>query len=164
MKLLRVHLLALGFFLGSWIPAHAVEPPVSGQATADSTTSNIFLLQVTFRRLDSILTGTLCSLTSPVQKFCFRVFPTKLVNLDNQEDLLCCSTAFFAISDSAFQSEGTAQPLKYCLEILREMAINTDSGAELSMFLRVREVGRALYVVRAADGCRLFPVGSASNP
>jgi hypothetical protein len=114
-----------------------------------------FLLQVTFTRIDFIYTGGLANYTGRNQSISFRVFPTQLVNAETQENLLNGPDAFFAVRNSALTLDDPAHSTQYCLDIIRSLAINPTSGAELSLFLQVTNVEATNFVVHTFKSCAL---------
>jgi hypothetical protein len=114
-----------------------------------------FLLSVTFTRIDFIYTGELAHYTSPNQSISFRVFPTQLVNVETQENLLDGPDAFFAVRNRAIRSDDPAHSTQYCLDIVRSMALNPTSGAEITLFLNVTNVTGTNFVVHTFNSCAL---------
>jgi hypothetical protein len=117
-----------------------------------------FLLQVTFKKVDSIQTGSLANYTDTDQSIRFIVFPTKLINLETHEDLFSnpFETTVLAVENSAFRSKNNpADSTQYCIDIIRSIAFNPNVGAELSLFLRVTHITATNFVVHKFDSCAL---------
>jgi hypothetical protein len=128
---------------------------LGGMQAMAQTSPPPFLLQVTFTRIDFIHTGELANFTGPNQSISFRVFPTQLVNSETQENLLNGPDAFFAVRNSALRLDDPARSTQYCLDIVRSLAINSTSGAELSLFLQVTNVTGTNFVVHRFNSCAL---------
>lgn len=117
-----------------------------------------FLLQVTFRKVDSIQTGSLANYTDTDQSIRFFVFPTKLVNLDTHEDLFTnpFEPTVLAVENAAFRPKNNPTgSTQYCVDIIRSLAFNPNVEAELSLFLRVTHVTATNFVVQKFDSCAL---------
>jgi hypothetical protein len=160
MKPLPIYALALSVF--SVLPALAAEP-VTSDSTADT---DIFLISLVFENVDFIYAGELAHYTAGNQNISFRVFPIRLINETTQADLLGSSPdAFFAISEVAFErSNELSQPFQYCLDMIREMAINTNSGAQMFLFARVKHETGVNFVIRKFHSCGLHPATSSNPP
>jgi hypothetical protein len=117
--------------------------------------SQQFLLEVTFTKIAYIRTGELANYTARNQSIAFKVFPTRLVNLETHENLLSSPDAFFAVSNFAIRSDDPARSTQYCLDIIRSMAINQTSGAEMFLFLNVTNVTGTNFVVHTFNSCEL---------
>jgi hypothetical protein len=117
--------------------------------------SRPFLLKVTFTKIDFLRTGELANYTDRNQSISFKVFPTQLVNEETQENLLTSPDAFFAVSNFAIRSDDPARSTQYCLDIVRSMAINSTSGAEMFLFFNVTNVTGTNFVVHTFNSCEL---------
>ena len=127
------------------------------QSDSTVTTDNVFLLTVAFQKIDFIHLGELAHYTTLNQNISFSVFPTVLVNEETQQSLINGPDAFFAVTEAALVSNSLAKPFLYCLDMLREMALNPDSGAEMSLHMEVRRVTGVNFVVRRFNSCALHP-------
>ena len=114
-----------------------------------------FLLSVTFKKIDFIHTGEVANFTGSDQSISLRVFPTKLVNEETQENLLDGPDAFFAIRKIAIIKNDAVLSTQYCLDIVRSLAIHPTSGAEMTLFLKVTNVSGTNFVVHAFNSCVL---------
>ncbi|MET0167374.1 MAG: hypothetical protein ABW318_20520 [Vicinamibacterales bacterium] len=113
-------------------------------------------MTVTFTRVAFIRTGELAHYTAGDQWIGFQVFPTRLENTQTQENLLIGSPdAFFAVRAIAITSDDPAHSTQYCLDILRSMALNPNSGAQLHLFLNVTHVTATNFVVHKFDSCEV---------
>src|SRR5688572_5699858 len=145
MNYLRRCVLALALISLICASAFAAE---SVQSDSTVTTDNVFLLTVGFQKIDFIHLGGAAHYTTLNQNISFSVFPTVLVNEETQQSLINGPDAFFAVTEAALGSNSLVKPFLYCLDMLREMALNPDSGAEMFLHMEVRHVTGVNFVVR----------------
>ena len=158
MKSLCTYALALGFFLGTWIPAQAVEPLSPNQEPASTEASGLARL-VIFSDVVIMQGGTSAHLTGVHQKIGFLVVPNRLIDFENSEELPVPPEIHFAVNDSAFTNQGSSQYIQTCLNLMRELLVNKNTGLEMNLFLRVRRVSDSQYAIREFVGCDLLPIG-----
>jgi hypothetical protein len=113
------------------------------------------LVQVSFSKVDFIHTGELANFTGRGQRISFRVLPRELKVVQTGEDLLTSPDAFFAVQLSAFRADDRARSVRYCLDILRSLAVAPNSELELRMFLNVTHVEATNFVVHTFNSCAL---------
>lgn len=115
-----------------------------------------FLLQATFKKIDHIYTGEVANITALDQSVRLGLFPTKLVNVETGEDLLTSPDATLTIRDTALRSEQSpTHATKYCLDMVRSLAVNPTSDAEMSLFVYVTHIGATNFVVHKFNSCTL---------
>jgi len=158
MKGLRTNVLALGFLLGSWLPAQAVEPLSPSQELADAEAPG-FPLLVLFSDVVFMQGGNAAHITTVNQNISFLVIPTRLINFANSEELPVPPEIHFGINNQAFTNQGPSQYIQTCLDLMRELLINKNTGLEMNLFLRVRRHSDQQYIIREFVGCHLSPIG-----
>jgi hypothetical protein len=158
MKYLRTYILALVFFLSSWVSAHAVEPLSPGQKTAKPQTPDLALI-VIFTDVVWIHAGATASLTDLSQAIAFQVVPKRLIDFINNEELPVGGPIVIAVENQAFAKKEPSQYIQTCLNLIRELLVNENTGLEMTLHLRVRSVGGD-YIVNEFVGCGLDPIGA----
>jgi hypothetical protein len=166
MKLLPIYVVAFGLFFGSAMcTSEATTLSLDSETPDETSTDDPFLIYVIFKDVQFIHTGATAANTSLNQKFSFRVSPRDLFNLATNEHILTDPDVVFVVGNGVFktQLEDRSQSFQYCLDLLRDMAMNPESGFELTMFLRVIRFAPASgtnFIVRAFVGCGLDRIGS----
>jgi hypothetical protein len=103
--------------------------------------------------------GIAANLTNVNQNIGFLVIPNRLIDFVNSEELPIPPEIHFAINNEAFTDQGPSQYIQTCLNLLRELLVNKNTGLEMHLFLRVRKVSDEQYVIREFLGCHLLPIG-----
>jgi len=158
MKYLHTYILALSFFLGSWIPAQAVEP-LSPNQEPESTEFPGLARLVVFSDVVIMQGGASANLNGVHQKIGFLVVPNRFIDFENSEELPVPPEIHFAINDAAFTNQGSSQYIQTCLNLMRELLVNKNTGLEMNLFLRVKRVSDSQYAIREVVGCDLLPIG-----
>jgi hypothetical protein len=157
MKSLCTYALALGFFLGTWIPAQAVEPLSPSQESASTEDSGLFLL-VIFSDVVFMQGGISAHVTGVNQKIAFLVVPNRLIDFENSEELPVPPEIHFGVNNLAFTTQGPSQYIQTCLNLMRELLVNKNTDLEMNLFLRVRRESDQQYAIREFLGCDLLPI------
>ena len=158
MKSLCTYALALGFFLGTWIPAQAVEPLSPSQEPASTEAPGLSRL-VIFSDVVFMQGGISAHVTGAHQKIAFFVVPNRLIDFENGDELPVPPEIHFGVNNQAFTSQGPSQYIQTCLNLMRELLVNKNTGLEMHLFLRVFKKGDTVYAIREFLGCDLLPIG-----
>ena len=118
---------------------------------------NPVLAQVTFANVRSIRTGALAHYTGSDQWIGFEVL-TPMVSVTQDGQVLSWGPhAFFAVRNLAFESDDPARSTRYCLDMIRSLALDPTPGTQLTLFLNLTQesVGGPNFIVHTFDSCNL---------
>jgi len=126
-------------------------------SSAQTLPSNSVLAQVTFSNVESIRTGELANYTGTNQRIGFEVFTSQVTVIQTGEILSFGPTAFFAVRNLALTSDDAAGSTRYCLAMLRSLALNPRAGTQMTMFLNVTQEspGGPNFIVHTFNSCNL---------
>jgi hypothetical protein len=118
---------------------------------------NPVIAQVTFSNVRSIRTGGLAHYTGSDQWIGFDVLTPQVAVAGTGQVLSFGPNAFFAVRNLAFESDDPARSTRYCLEMIRSLALNPTPGTQLTLFLNVTQesVGGPNFIVHTFDSCNL---------
>jgi hypothetical protein len=124
---------------------------------AQTLPPNAVLAQVTFSNVGAIRTGELANFTGANQRIAFEVSTSQVTNTNTGEVLSFGPTAFFAVRNLAFESDDAAHSTRYCLSIVRSLALTPKAGTKMTLFLNVTQQspGGPNFIVHTFASCNL---------
>jgi hypothetical protein len=126
---------------------------------AQTLPPNAVLAQVTFSNVINIRTGELANYTGRKQRIAFKVTTSQVAITDTGEVLSFGPDAFFAVRNLALESDDAASSTRYCLDMIRSLALNPTAGMQITLFLNVTQnsPGGPNFIVHTFDSCSLQP-------